>query len=104
MKKKFCMFFRGEGGRSKHYLQGVCVWGGGKIIKDFFLSFILRGISNSGNLPEIRQILIIFPPNALGSHIFNVVMLELNWKIFACSNTKNIFFYLSRSQERSQTP
>ena len=47
----------------------VCVGEGGKIIKDFFLSFILRGISNSGNLPEIRQILIIFPPNALGANI-----------------------------------
>ena len=103
MKKNTTCFFGGEGKRSKNYLQGVCV-GRGEHIKDFFLSFILRGISNSGNLQEIRQILIIFPPNALGTNIFNVVMLELNWKIFACSNTKNIFFYLSRSQERTQSP
>ena len=99
------MFFRGDGERSKNYLQGVCVCVvKGEHFKDFFLSFISRGISNSGNLPEIRQILVIFTPNVLSTHILNVGMLELNWKIFACSNTKNIFFYLSRSQERSQTP
>ena len=70
--KKKLNVFRGEGGRSKHYLQGACVCGG--------------------------------EGGKLGSHKFNVVMLELNWKIFACSNTRNIFSYLSRSQERSQTP
>ena len=77
-KKNSACFFGGRAG-GLNITSRVCVCvGRGKIIKDFFLSFILRGISNSGNLPEIRQILIIFPPNALGSQIFNFVMLELN--------------------------